>query len=401
MQHLPIGSTLQGGKFKIERVLGQGGFGITYLAVHPLMSYVTVKEYYLKDYFNRDEETYHVTCATDSQKEMAQTYRRKFIKEAQTLHKLKHPNLVEIYDIFEENDTAYYAMEYIDGESLLDMVKRRGSIPEAEAVGYILKVAEALAFIHEHHVTHLDVKPGNILVSRVDGTVKLIDFGAAKHYDGETGTQTTIATPCYSPGYAPFEQYKHGGVALFSPESDIYALGATLYKLLSGKTPPEPSEILTEGLPPLPAHISENVKNAIEKAMQLKPADRPRTVAAFVDLLTVKGIDVDDEQTEIVPPAPRVTPPPTPRVTPRPTSPQTPPPPPANDSTSSNGWLVFVAMCVVTAIACFLFARGCGGTVEVPFDDYSDSCVVESVEWFADSIALDWADSCVADSVAW
>lgn len=286
MNTLSPGATLQNGKYRIERVLGQGGFGITYLATQPLMldRKVCIKEFFLKDYFSREATTSHVTCATESTREMTQTYRRKFIKEAQLQLQMHHESLVEVYDIFEENDTAYYAMEFIEGESLLEMVKYRGALPEAEAVGYIRQVADALAFIHSHQIAHLDVKPGNILIDK-NGVAKLIDFGTSKHYDAKTGTQTTIATPCYSPGYAPIEQYKTGGLSTFSPESDVYSLGATLYKLVTGQTPPEPSEIVSDGLPELPGNISRNTQDTIAKAMIVASNKRMQNIKQFLDIL--------------------------------------------------------------------------------------------------------------------
>lgn len=311
MNTLSPGATLQNGKYRIERVLGQGGFGITYLATQPLMldRKVCIKEFFLKDYFSREATTSHVTCATESTREMTQTYRRKFIKEAQIQLQMHHESLVEVYDIFEENDTAYYAMEFIEGESLLEMVKHRGALPEAEAVGYIRQVADALAFIHSHQIAHLDVKPGNILIDK-NGVAKLIDFGTSKHYDAKTGTQTTIATPCYSPGYAPIEQYKTGGLSTFSPESDVYSLGATLYKLVTGQTPPEPSEIVSDGLPELPGSISLATKAAIKRAMAVSSKNRPHTMKDFVAIAsgqetiavasTPKSKPINEEATRFV-----------------------------------------------------------------------------------------------------
>lgn len=249
---------------------------------------LAIKEFFLKDYFNRDETTAHVTCSTASNREMAAKYRKKFIKEAQTLLKISHPYLVEVLDIFEENDTAYYVMEYVEGTTLLDLVKQRGPLPEAEAIDYVLKVAEVLAFIHGKKVTHLDVKPSNILLNQSTKEVKLIDFGASKHYDAQTGTQTTIATPCYSPGFAPIEQYKQGGVSTFSPQSDIYALGATLYKLVTGTTPAEPSELISTGITEFPATLSATTKGTIRMAMKLNKSQRPQTMEEFIDYLTGK-----------------------------------------------------------------------------------------------------------------
>lgn len=314
MQHLQPHSTLQGGKYRIESVLGQGGFGITYLATQPLMldRKLAIKEFFLKDYFTRNETTAHVTCSSAANRNMADQYRHKFIKEAQTLLQISHPYLVKVLDIFEENDTAYYVMEYAEGTTLHQLVKERGPLPEDEAVGYVLKVAEVLGFIHDKQVTHLDVKPSNIIRGENTGQVKLIDFGASKHYDAQRGEQTTIATPVYSPGYAPVEQYKQGGVSTFSPQSDIYSLGATLYKLVTGTTPPEPSELISNPLAGFPATLSPTTRGTILLAMQLNRGDRPQTMDEFVDYLTGKKeipadiLNDDNEHTLVINEKPQI-----------------------------------------------------------------------------------------------
>lgn len=315
MQHLQPHSTLQGGKYRIESVLGQGGFGITYLATQPLMldRKLAIKEFFLKDYFTRNETTAHVTCSSAANRNMADQYRHKFIKEAQTLLQISHPYLVKVLDIFEENDTAYYVMEYAEGTTLHQLVKERGPLPEDEAVGYVLKVAEVLGFIHDKQVTHLDVKPSNIIRGENTGQVKLIDFGASKHYDAQRGEQTTIATPVYSPGYAPVEQYKQGGVSTFSPQSDIYSLGATLYKLVTGNTPPEPSELISHPLAGFPATLSDTTRGTILLAMQLNRGERPQTMHEFIDFLTGKKeipdaiLDADNEHTLVINDKPQTT----------------------------------------------------------------------------------------------
>lgn len=287
MQQLTNGTLLQGGKYKIEKKIGQGGFGITYKACQPLMlgRKVCIKEFCLKQHFSRDSTTYAITYPNDTARKDAEMFQQKFIKEAQTLYSMRHPNIMEIYDIFEENNTAYYVMEYIEGESLKDMLERRGCIPEAEAIGYIRKVAEALKYIHSRNINHFDVKPANILVRSSDKEVILIDFGTAKHYDSTTGNATTMTSGLLSPGYAPIEQYQQGGVSAFTPETDIYALGATLYKLLTGNTPPEPTEIISNGLPELPSSVSKATKDLVKWTMQLNKADRPHTCDEFMNAI--------------------------------------------------------------------------------------------------------------------
>ena len=291
MQSLKINSTLQGGKYKIIAMLGQGGFGITYLAENTMLDgKVAIKEFFFKDYCNRDEETSHVTIPTEGNREIVERFKTKFIKEARTIFKLNHPNIVRILDIFEENGTAYYVMDYIEGESLNDLVKRRGAIPEAEAIGYIREAGSALTYIHGKNLNHLDIKPGNLMKRKDNGKVQVIDFGVSKQYDSTTGNQTSTTPVGISHGYAPIEQYQKNGVQSFSPQSDVYALAATLYKLLTGITPPEAMIVQEDGLPveDLRAKgVSGRVINAIDAAMQMR-RKRTQSVAEFLRNLESK-----------------------------------------------------------------------------------------------------------------
>ena len=291
---LSSGTLLQGGKYKIERVLGQGGFGITYLASLEIESDqllgkikttvpVTVKEFFMKEYCLRDPATAHVSVGSQGALESVGMFRRKFVKEAQMLASLKHPHIVKIYDVFEENGTAYYVMEYIDGGSLRERVEKEGAMPESEALTCVHQIADALRYLHDHQMTHLDVKPGNIML-RSTGEAVLIDFGLSKRYDDE-GRATSTTPVGISHGYAPMEQYKQGGVNTFSPVTDIYSLGATLYKLVTGLTPPEAMVVNDEGLPAMPAGVSPLVRNAVVSAMRPRQKDRPQSIESFVMLL--------------------------------------------------------------------------------------------------------------------
>lgn len=286
---LKQGTFLQGGKYKIEKVLGQGGFGITYLATQDILERkVAIKEFFFKVFCEREEWTNTITLGTQANKTTVEKFLKKFIKEAQTISALHHPNIVQIHDIFRENNTAYYVMEYIDGNSLGDIVKTQGALPETKSVEIIKKVAVALDYIHTKNINHLDVKPNNIMVRHNDGEVILIDFGVAKQYDEKTKEGTTTTPVGISHGYSPSEQYKRNGVSSFSPESDIYSLGATLYKMVTGITPPEAIEVAQEGLPEMPSHISEACKSVIRKSMMLNKADRPHNIAQFLDILNTK-----------------------------------------------------------------------------------------------------------------
>ena len=306
MSTLQPGSTLQNGKYEIQRVLGQGGFGVTYLALQQgLNRIVAIKEFFMENFCVRNADTHHVTIATEGSRELVERYRNKFLKEARNIAKLEHPNIVSIIDVFEENSTAYYVMKYAQNGSLDGKVKREGHLSEAEATRYILKIANALRFVHQHKMTHLDVKPANILLSDNDEPW-LIDFGLSKQYDAKTGEQTSSTPLGYSPGYAPIEQYMAGGAGTFSPESDIYSLGATFYKLLTGATPPDASTVANEGLPvqELKAKgVSQKTIYAIFQAMEHLRKDRLHDMDSFISLLEEGPVQGPSEQPAIQPPS--------------------------------------------------------------------------------------------------
>lgn len=276
-------SVLQGGRYIIKRVLGQGGFGITYEGVQAgLDRRVAIKEFFMKDYCERDGADGHVTAATTGGlRELVDSFREKFVKEAQLIASLDDaPHIVDIYDIFEDNDTAYYVMEFVEGGSLQEQVRRNGVFTEMQAVNVVCQTAEALEILHSQQTMHLDVKPSNILLRQdLQGRddVVLIDFGVSKHYD-QSGHQTTSTPVGISKGYAPFEQYREGGVSEFSPTADVYSLGATLYYLLTGTTPPEAAVLLSAPLSQPPG-ISDAMWQIICKAMSVRPCDRYQSMS--------------------------------------------------------------------------------------------------------------------------
>ena len=153
--NLQQGTKLQGGKYRIERELGHGGFGITYLATQVgLNRKVAIKEFFMSEYCNRDADTSQVTVGSEGSKELVEKFRKKFIKEAQNIACLKHPHIISIHDVFEENGTAYYVMEYLDHGSLADLVKRHGRLSEADALRYTRQIADALRYIHARKMNH-------------------------------------------------------------------------------------------------------------------------------------------------------------------------------------------------------------------------------------------------------
>lgn len=296
---LPVGSTLMQGKYRIVAVLGQGGFGITYKGEHTMLgTTVAIKEFFMKGACERDENSTHVTTS-QSNGELASRFRTKFLKEAKTLAVLKHPNIIRVFDVFEDNGTAYYVMDYIEGNNLSDIVEGKGRLSEPLALKYIRQVANALNYLHQKKLLHLDVKPANILLDKNTGNAILIDFGVSKQYD-QDGQQTSTTPPAISKGYSPVEQYAQGSnVKTFSPATDIYSLAATLYKLVTGNTPPESNLLLNEDeqLPPYPSNVSEVTRNAIAECLQTRKK-RPQSISEFLQLLDSEPISNTDTPEE-------------------------------------------------------------------------------------------------------
>ena len=264
IMELKSGTLLQGGRYEIISVIGQGGFGITYKALQlALGRYVAIKEFFIKQLCTREGDTSRVRALTDSACEVVAVYREKFLKEARIIAAFSHPNIVRIYDIFEENNTAYYVMEFLNCGSLSDFRK----LPQQQALTYIRQIGSALQYMHAHKTMHLDVKPANIIL-RDYNTAVLIDFGISKHYDA-ADNETSCTPVGISKGYAPVEQYRDGGVSAFSPSTDVYSLAATFYKLLTGITPPESIDLQSgeAELPPYPSGVGESCKQAIAHAL--------------------------------------------------------------------------------------------------------------------------------------
>lgn len=280
-EHLAKGTLLFHGTYRIEGKLGQGGFGITYLATDvALDKHVAIKEFFPNTYCKRDTSTSRVGVATEGSREFVTKLKLKFLKEARNIAKLDHPNIVRLHAAFEENDTAYYVMDYIEGTPLSQIVKTHGPLDRRKAVEYATLIGNALGYLHKRRINHLDVKPANIMVRRSDGVPVLIDFGLAKQYDCE-GQQTTSTPVGFSQGFAPVEQYKPGGVKEFSPASDLYSLAATLYFMLSGRIPPPATDLVDEPLV-FPESFPSDLKKPIDKAMSASRKSRHATVGEFL-----------------------------------------------------------------------------------------------------------------------
>ncbi|MFS2806715.1 protein kinase [Parabacteroides distasonis] len=314
--NLPDGHLLQNGKYRLTHVVGQGGFGITYrgvwytevkgsLGTIKTEVPICVKEYFFKDYCYREPGSQAVKVHSETGKVLFNKFKEKLIKEAKILSEVHHPYIVNVLEVFEENNTAYIAMEYISGFSLKYMLEKNGILPEATVLKYVRQIGEALQFVHDKSILHLDIKPSNILIDK-NGNARLIDFGVSKRYDIEQEeTSTTMLT--LSKGFASIEQYDNEGTQVFSPRPDIYSLGATMYNLLTGTIPTE--SILRAARPlrnpsEINAAISPKTEAVIIKAMQIIPADRFETVG---EMLASLDFSQAEKEVQVAPsPSPEI-----------------------------------------------------------------------------------------------
>lgn len=315
MKQLHNNAILCYGKYRLEKILGQGGFGITYKAIMKetvsgslgnmeVDVPVAIKEFFMKDTCEREEGTGKITVPSQGSRAVVELYRKKFVKEAKNLAQMNHPHIVKVVDVFEENDTVYYVMQYLSGGSLTDYVKQHGALDEAIAIKYIQQIGSALEYMHQRHICHYDVKSSNILLDDKGGAM-LIDFGISKGYT-EEGHLTSSTPVGISAGYAPLEQYQQS-LQDFSPATDVYGLAATLFYLLTGKNPPEASIVLNEGIGDKSIGISDTVWHAIEQGMNPRKKDRVQTVSEFLKLMNcmmptiASEVLTNQEETQVLP----------------------------------------------------------------------------------------------------
>ena len=294
--------TLQPGEmlnwYQIESILGRGGFGVIYLATDTNLDHqVAIKEYLPSDVATRNHDS-RVHPITDEHDDMYRWGMDRFIKEARNLVKFKHPNIVRVMSVFQENNTAYMVMEFEEGEDLRSHLRKPDNKSEASLKRLILPISEGLAEVHRHGFIHRDIKPANILV-RKDGSTVLLDFGSARN--ASKYTQQSL-TALVSVGYAPLEQYNSEADEQQGPWTDIYALGGTLYYAISGKDPVESTRrgaaVLNGGADPLIAaeylgegKYSAGFLRAIDWAMRFPIADRPQTLSDWIPALLAENID--------------------------------------------------------------------------------------------------------------
>ena len=319
--------------YKVVKELGHGGFGITYLVEGvvnvgciPVTVRFALKEHFINTLCHRDPLSQRVAVAQPTQQEVDRSLRA-FIAEAQRLKELgiSHPNIVKVNEVFEANGTAYFVMEYLDGGSLADYVKQRGRLSFEEMAALMEPVCNCVALLHRNNVAHYDIKPLNIMLVNNDDQLRpvLIDFGLAKHYDGQGNATSSIAAAGYTPGYAPVEQY--GGFTSFQPTADVYALGATILFCLTGHTPARSQELrLNDVRNELHAlNLSTSAINALLPALEYRPEDRPADAAVLAAAVfhSAAALFTPSQTTVKMPPRPINPPAPTP-TDPIPTNPQ-------------------------------------------------------------------------------
>ena len=308
---LRVGTILHG-SYRIDRYLSSGGFGNTYVATHiDFDETYAVKEFFMKGVTQRDGNNTTVSVSNREKVGEFKGQLEKFKKEARRLRRLNNPHIVRVHDLFEENGTAYYVMDYVDGENLKErMVRTKQPLTESEVNAIIPQVLDALSEVHANNIWHLDLKPANIMIDS-HGSVKLIDFGASKQFNAQKGGATTGTAISYTPGYAPREQMEQS-YEKFGPWTDFYALGGTLYNLLTNMRPPMPTDIDDDHSEdkhlalPLPPNISEKTKALILWLMKTNRNDRPASVQKIREFLE-KGPEPEPDPVPVSVPEPEST----------------------------------------------------------------------------------------------
>ena len=275
---LPMG-TILAGKYLVGRVLGQGGFGITYVGWDiALERKVAIKEYYPSGQVSRNPGSRGLTWYTSVQSQQAkQNGTQMFLKEARKMSKVDDiPNVVRVRDLFQENETAYIVMDFVEGETLKARLEKTGPLPWEQAKGIFLPAIQAMEQVHQAGLVHRDISPDNLMLTP-DGKVKILDLGAAKDLSVNNGASSMQVA---KGGFSPFEQYTQRGSS--GPWTDVYAMAATVYYTLTGKLPPVATDRVVEDTisweePGLKA-LSAQALEALQKAMVISAKTRMQSM---------------------------------------------------------------------------------------------------------------------------
>ena len=291
--HMVPGTILHG-QYTIGKVVGYGGFGVTYIAWdNVLEKRVAIKEYLPSEFSTRMPGKPQLTIFNGDKAQQFDDGMKKFLDEARRLAKFQdEPGIVKIYDCFEENSTAYIVMEYLEGVTLGEYLKENGTVPEKVAIQMLMPIMRSLKTVHAEGIIHRDIAPDNIMIS-TDNQIKLIDFGAARY---ATTSHSRSLTVIIKPGYSPEEQYRSRGDQ--GSHTDVYAMGAVLYKMITGKTPPDAMERrayfengkkdMLEPPSKYVKNLSSNTENAILNAMNVRIEDRTPDMETLIHELTTE-----------------------------------------------------------------------------------------------------------------
>lgn len=295
---LPYGTVL-GGRYITGHVLGQGGFGITYVAQdYKTKELVAIKEFFPDTMVTRNA-THSAVPYSQRHREDFEYGKATFLDEAKTLAQFNgHPNIVGVKSYFEENGTAYFSMEFVEGVNLQSYVNSHGGrLTWEEAGNILLPVMDALSAVHEKGIIHRDIKPDNLCINNA-GQLKVLDFGSARYSMGEKSRSLDVVL---TPGFAPKEQYsRHGRQGAYT---DVYALAATMYYALTGRKPPDSIDRTDEDelIPPttLGVRITDEQEDALLKGLAVSPVDRFQTMSEFrAAIMGGTGKDTRDDRTD-------------------------------------------------------------------------------------------------------
>ena len=286
---LSMGTVLDN-RYRIVRYLASGGFGNTYVAEDTrLGGQVAVKEFFMRGTNHRSADGTTVEVSNDTNTPVFKTQLEKFKREARRIFELRNDHIIHVSDLFDANGTSYYIMDYVKGTSLANQ-----TLSESDAKDVFLQVLDALETMHKAGLYHLDVKPGNIMRD-TNGHCILIDFGASKQLSADERNTLSSSTMAYTPGYAPVEQVTQQSKEI-GPWTDFYALGATLYRLVTGTTPPEVSvtDFTPEGRQfPYPKRISTTIRHTVSTLMNSMHTLRPQNADEVRALLEGTSISID------------------------------------------------------------------------------------------------------------
>lgn len=279
---------LVGGKYRIGKVLGYGGFGVTYIGWdETLQRKVAVKEYLPSDFATRSYGTEALTVFSGEATVQFEAGLNSFISEAKRLARFNRiAGIVDIYDCFMENDTGYIIMEFLEGVTVKEMLSKQKRIPVETACKIAMPVLKALSEVHKEGIIHRDIAPDNIFITK-EGDVRLLDFGAARY---ATAVQSRSLSVILKPGYAPEEQYRSRGEQ--GPWTDVYAMGATLYRMITGVRPEESIERIVEDHVKPPSELGivldSNLENAIMNSINIRKEFRTQNAADFYEAIKSK-----------------------------------------------------------------------------------------------------------------